>query len=154
MSQPYRSESHCICVCPNCSRPKQRCKDICQNTGRSTITYDHILSKLKCCWILAMFGYFLHICLLLYFSGYIQREFGAATAAGWIGFLDWFETIGKYKHMQLGEKKVQENVFYKFLVLGVPKSRILKQCVVFLLRKKLFEAFHYEVRSHRLELLK
>lgn len=113
MSQPYRSESHCICVCPSCSRPKQRCKDICQNTGRSTITYDHILSKLKCCWILAMFGYFLHICLLLYFSGYIQREFGAATAAGWIGFLDWFETIGKYKR-SLEKKKYKKMSFTNF----------------------------------------
>ena len=125
MSQPYRSETQCICVCPNCSRPKQRCKDICQNTGRSTITYDQILSKLKCCWVLAMFGYFLHIALLLYFSGYIQREFGAATQAGWIGFLDWFETIGTsvaWKEKMC--KQMKQMSFCKFLVLGISKSRI------------------------------
>ena len=68
MSQTIRSGTHCICVCQNCSRPKQRCKELCQSTGKSTITYNQILSKLKCCWILAFFGYFLHIGLILYFS--------------------------------------------------------------------------------------
>ena len=69
MSQPIRSGTHCICVCQNCSRPKQRCKELCQFTGKSTITYNQILSKLKCCWIFALFVYFLQIGLILYISG-------------------------------------------------------------------------------------